>query len=128
MALNVVQVWDLRNMRAPLTNIQTDSAVNKLAISEGGMVGVPQDNRHVNIYDIAGNKLSRLPRESGKCHMRMVSSVAWAGEGDGWRGRWDQSFRPSQLVKQRSIFRANLFSVGFDRLAMGWRVRGKEEA
>ena len=92
------------------------------------MVGVPQDNRHVNIYDIAGNKLSRLPRESGKCHMRMVSSVAWAGEGDGWRGRWDPSSRPSQLVKQRSIFRANLFSVGFDRLAMGWRVRGKEEA
>ena len=107
----MVKVWDLRNMRAPLTNIQTDSAVNKLAISEGGMVGVPQDNRHVNIYDIAGNKLSRLPRESGKCHMRMVSSVAWAGEGlEGWRGR------------------ANLFSVGFDRLAMGWRVRGKEEA
>jgi len=105
-----VKVWDLRNMRAPLTNIQTDSAVNKLAISEGGMVGVPQDNRHVSIYDIAGNKLSRLPRESGKCHMRMVSSVAWAGDGEGWRGR------------------ANLFSVGFDRLAMGWRVRGKEEA
>ena len=107
----VVKVWDLRNMRAPLTNIQTDSAVNKLAISEGGMVGVPQDNRHVNIYDIAGNKLSRLPRESGKCHMRMVSSVAWAGEGD-------------ELKRGR----ANLFSVGFDRLAMGWRVRGKEEA
>merc|ERR1719239_575138 len=104
-----VKVWDLRNMRAPLTNIQTDSAVNKLAISEGGMVGVPQDNRHVNIYDIAGNKLSRLPRESGKCHMRMVSSVAWAGEGEGWRGR------------------ANLFSVGFDRLAMGWKMRSKEE-
>ena len=107
----MVKVWDLRNMRAPLTNIQTDSAVNKLAISEGGMVGVPQDNRHVNIYDIAGNKLSRLPRESGKCHMRMVSSVAWAGEGD-------------ELKRGR----ANLFSVGFDRLAMGWRVRGKEEA
>ena len=85
-------MWDLRNMRAPLTNIQTDSAVNKLAISEGGMVGVPQDNRHVNIYDIAGNKLSRLPRESGKCHMRMVISVAvWTANGrtnehgDSWR-------------------------------------------
>ena len=109
----MVKVWDLRNMRAPLTNIQTDSAVNKLAISEGGMVGVPQDNRHVNIYDIAGNKLSRLPRESGKCHMRMVSSVAWAP----WEG--------DELKRGRG---ANLFSVGFDRLAMGWRVRGKEEA
>jgi WD40 repeat protein len=68
-----VKVWDLRNMRAPLSNIQTDSAVNKLSVSEGGMVAVPQDNRHVSIFDMAGNKLSRLPRESGKCHMRMVS-------------------------------------------------------
>ena len=37
-----VKVWDLRNMRAPLTNIQADSAVNKLSISEGSMVAVPQ--------------------------------------------------------------------------------------
>ena len=68
-----VKVWDLRNMRAPLSNIRTDSAVNKLSVSEGGMVAVLQDNRHVSIFDMAGNKLSRLPRESGKCHMRMVS-------------------------------------------------------
>jgi len=106
-----VKVWDLRNMRAPLTNIQTDSQVNKLSISTGGMVAVPQDNRHVYIYDISGNKLARLPRESSKCHMRMVSSVAWAVEGDrdNWKGK------------------ANLFSVGFDRVAMGWRVKSKEE-
>eukprot|EP00090_Calanus_glacialis_P013312 TRINITY_DN21950_c0_g1_i1.p1 TRINITY_DN21950_c0_g1~~TRINITY_DN21950_c0_g1_i1.p1 ORF type:complete len:516 (-),score=173.40 TRINITY_DN21950_c0_g1_i1:139-1686(-) len=106
-----VKVWDLRNMRAPLTNIQTDSQVNKLSISSGGMVAVPQDNRHVCIYDISGNKLARLPRESSKCHMRMVSSVVWAMEGDrdNWKGK------------------ANLFSVGFDRVAMGWRVKSKEE-
>ncbi len=42
--------------------------------------------------------------------MRMVSSVAWPaadGEGGGWRAS------------------ANLFSAGFDRLALGWRVRSK---
>lgn len=85
--------------------------MNKLSISTSGMVAVPQDNRHVCIYDISGNKLARLPRESGKCHMRMVSSVVWAGEGDrdNWKGK------------------ANLFSVGFDRVAMGWRVKSKEE-
>jgi hypothetical protein len=84
--------------------------VNKVAISSSGMIAIPQDNRHVTIYDIAGVKLSRLPRESGKCHMRMVSSVAWPaadGEGGGWRAS------------------ANLFSAGFDRLALGWRVRSK---
>lgn len=107
-----VKVWDLRNMRAPLTNIQTDSQVNKVAINNSGMIAIPQDNRHVTIYDIAGVKLARLPRESGKCHMRMVSSVAWPAsdsEGGGWRGP------------------ANLFSAGFDRLALGWRVRSKED-
>lgn len=106
-----VKVWDLRNMRAPLTNIQTDSQVNKVAINNSGMIAIPQDNRHVTIYDIGGAKLARLPRESGKCHMRMVSSVAWPPSelDSGWR--WP----------------ANLFSAGFDRLALGWRVRSKED-
>jgi len=105
-----VKVWDLRNMRAPLTNIQTDSQVNKLSINGNGMIAIPQDNRHVLIYDVSGNKLARLPRESRKCHMRMVSAVAWSGENEtNWRTQ------------------ANLFSAGFDRLALGWRVKGKEE-
>ena len=87
-----VKVWDLRNMRAPLTNIQTDSQVhdqydydrqcpmpqitlfqvNKVRISNNGMIAVPQDNRHVYIYDISGAKLARLPRDHGKCHMMYI--------------------------------------------------------
>jgi len=106
-----VKVWDLRNMRAPLTNIQTDSQVNKLSINGNGMIAIPQDNRHVLIYDVSGNKLARLPRESRKCHMRMVSAVSWSGDLEtNWRTQ------------------ANLFSAGFDRLALGWRVKGKEES
>ena len=31
-----VKVWDLRNMRAPVTNIQTPSAVNRLSVSQTG--------------------------------------------------------------------------------------------
>ena len=43
-----VKVWDLRNMRAPTTNIQTQSAVNRLDVSSSsGMVAIPQDNRQV---------------------------------------------------------------------------------
>jgi len=102
-----VKVWDLRNMRAPLTNIQTDSQVNKVRINNTGMVAVAQDNRHVVIYDISGAKIARLPRDQGKCHMRMVSSVAWALDQD--------TNKPS------------LFSVGFDRIGFGWKMRSKEE-
>jgi len=104
-----VKVWDLRNMRAPLTNIQLDSQVNKLAVSSNGMIAIPQDNRHVSIFDISGGKLSRLPRDTRKCHMRMVSSVAWPQDSDGWRSE------------------ATLFSAGFDRLALGWKVKSKED-
>ena len=42
-----VKVWDLRNMRAPITSIQTSSAVNRLSVSSSGLIAIPQDNRHV---------------------------------------------------------------------------------
>ena len=40
-----VKVWDLRNMRAPITSIQTSSAVNRLSVSNSGLIAIPQDNR-----------------------------------------------------------------------------------
>ena len=73
------------------------------------MIAIPQDNRHVSIFDISGAKVTRLPRDSRKCHMRMVSSVAWAPDGENWRCP------------------VNLISAGFDRLALGWKVKSKEE-
>ena len=78
-----VKVWDLRNMRAPLTNIQTQSAVNRLDVSSNGLIAIPQDNRQVVVHDLSsGQKLARL-RGSGtdgssKTHHRMVSAVCWA--------------------------------------------------
>ena len=107
-----VKVWDLRNMRAPVTNIQCPSAVNRIAVSPSGTICVPHDNRQVILHDLSGQKLLRLPRDSSKCHHRMVTSVCWAPGGDEqWRSR------------------ANLFSAGFDRLAFGWSVRssGREK-
>jgi len=103
-----VKVWDLRNMRAPLTNIQTQSAVNRLDVSASGLIAIPQDNRQVVIYDLNGQKLSRLPRDAAKSHHRMVSAVCWSTSdvaSDAWRSK------------------ANLFSAGFDRKAFGWSVR-----
>ena len=45
-----VKVWDLRNMRAPTTNIQTQSAVNRLDVSSSSLVAIPQDNRQVRQF------------------------------------------------------------------------------
>lgn len=59
-----VKVWDLRNMRAPTTNIQTQSAVNRLDVSSSGsgsMVAIPQDNRQVHNMTI-GQKSCLISR------------------------------------------------------------------
>lgn len=107
-----VKVWDLRNMRAPVTSIQTSAAVNRLSISSGGMIAIPQDNRHVVIHDLlSGQKLTRLPRDTSHTHHRMVTSSTWALEETD--GKWKT--------------RANLFTAGFDRVAFGWSVRSRGE-
>lgn len=36
-----VKVWELRNMRAPLTTIRTDSPVNRLSVSQAGCIAIP---------------------------------------------------------------------------------------
>lgn len=110
-----VKVWDLKNMRAPVASIQTQSAVNRLDISSTGLIAVPQDNRQIYVHDLNGHKLTRLPRDSTKSHHRMVSAVCWAPDSEpveNWRSK------------------ANLFSAGFDRMAFGWSVKpaaNKEE-
>ena len=103
-----VKVWDLKNMRAPVASIQTQSPVNRLDISSSGLIAIPQDNRQIIVHDLNGHKLSRLPRDSTKSHHRMVSAVCWAPDTeqvDSWRTK------------------ANLFSAGFDRMAFGWSVK-----
>ncbi|TRY63143.1 hypothetical protein TCAL_00346 [Tigriopus californicus] len=102
-----VKVWDLRNMRAPVTSIQAPSAVNRLAVSLNGTIAIPHDNRQVVLYDLQGQKIIRLPRDASKPHNLMVTSVCWAAAdiSESWRCK------------------ANLFSAGFDRIALGWTVR-----
>jgi len=116
-----VRVWDLRNMRAPVVNIHTASAVNRLAVSQSGAVAIPHDNRQVALYDLSsGQKLLRLPRDSHKkSHHRMVTAVCWAPSSCEFNG---ESMSASASA---SAWRcnANLFSVGFDRVAFGWWVR-----
>ena len=59
-----VRVWDLKNMRAPLTTIRTDSSVNRLTVSKKNWIAIPCDNRHVKLYHLNGERLGRLRRSN----------------------------------------------------------------
>ncbi|KAM7360935.1 WD repeat domain 37 [Cochliomyia hominivorax] len=96
-----VKVWELRNMRSALTTIRTDASVNRLAVSSGGIIAIPHDNRQIRLFDLNGQRVARLPRTSRQGHRRMVSSVAWAEE---------------------PLLNCDLFSCGFDRRVFGWSI------
>ncbi|KAK3853554.1 hypothetical protein Pcinc_039913 [Petrolisthes cinctipes] len=102
-----VKVWDVKNMRSPLATIRLDSPVNRLAVSANNVIAIPHDNRHVRLYDLAGNRLARLPRSNRQCHRRMVCSVAWGDDSLGAR--------------------CNLFTAGFDRVVYGWNIHAYKE-
>lgn len=98
-----VRIWDLRNMRSPLASIHADSAVNRLSVSNSGLISIPLDNRNVRIYDLNGQRLGRLPRSSRQGHTRMVCSTAWSDD-----------------------TKPNLFTCGFDKVILGWNIEPRE--
>lgn len=59
-----VKVWELRNMRSALTTIRLDSAVNRISVSNNGIIAIPHDNRHIRLFDLNGQRIARLPRTS----------------------------------------------------------------
>lgn len=91
-------------MRSPLATIRTDSAINRLAVSENGIIAIPHDNRQIRLFDLNGQRLARLPRTSRQGHRRIVTSVAW-----------DNGHT------------TNLYSCGFDRRILGWSVHPYKE-
>lgn len=93
------RIWDLRNMRTPVAMIQSDSALNRISLSQAGLIAIPFDNRNVRIYDLQGNRIARLPRSTRQGHSRMVCGTVWSEE-----------------------TKPNLFTCGFDRLTLGWSV------
>ncbi|XP_004080963.1 WD repeat-containing protein 37 isoform X4 [Oryzias latipes] len=96
-----VKVWDLKNMRSPITTIRTDSAVNRISVSANQrIIALPHDNRQVRLFDMSGVRLARLPRSNRMGHRRMVCCTAWNEENQ----------------------TCNLFTCGFDRQAIGWNI------
>lgn len=57
-----IKVWELRNMRSPITTIRADSGVNRFAIASNGVIAIPHDNRQVMLYDMTGQRVTRIPR------------------------------------------------------------------
>lgn len=98
-----VKVWDLKNMRSPLATIRLDSAVNRLSLSSTqNVIAIPHDNRQVRLYDLSGNRLSRLPRRHRQGHQRIVCATSWLDD-----------------TNTRNI---QLFTAGFDKQLLGWNV------
>jgi len=99
-----VKVWDLKNMRSPLTTIRLDSAINRLSLSPAqNIIAIPHDNRHVRLYDLAGNRMSRLPRRHRQGHRRIVCATCWHDN--------TNTNKP-----------VNLLTAGFDKQILGWKV------
>ena len=63
-----VKVWDLRNMRCPISEARLDSPVNRLAVyHQQNLVAIPHDNRNVSVYDLKGMRaLTKMPRTNGR--------------------------------------------------------------
>ena len=70
--------FQLKNMRSPLITISMESTINKLSVSQQhNLITIPLDNRNVRIFDVNGNRICRLSRDS---HSRMVTCAAWLAQ------------------------------------------------
>ena len=59
------RIWDLRNMRSPVATIQSDSAVNRLAVSSNGLLGmVSHKMSKLTIFGYLEKKMLQLPFSS----------------------------------------------------------------
>lgn len=133
-------------MRSPLITISMESTINKLSVSQQhNLITIPLDNRNVRIYDINGNRICRLSRDS---HSRMVTCAAWlaplstsalegAGGGpstsgpSGSGGGGSSSSGPPNMssISSPNSFSNNsgnnslsLFTCAFDRRVCAWSI------
>jgi WD40 repeat protein len=77
-----VKLWDLRIMRSPVSTINLNAGANRLCSFEQTaetFLAIPLDNRDIKIYNLAGERMMRLPRTNRIGHRRLVTSVASHG-------------------------------------------------
>jgi WD40 repeat protein len=89
-----LKMWDLRLMRSPLFSINLNSCVNRIcsmtatandfsasgsSAADQTFLCIPLDNRDIKIYNLAGERILRLPRSNRLGHTRPVTSLASYG-------------------------------------------------
>jgi WD40 repeat protein len=109
-----VKLWDLRVMRSPVCTIHVNSGVNRICTMtintqnghetrDSTYLCLPLDNRDIKVYNLQGERVARLPRNSrGVGHRRLVTSVASYGN--------------------------FLFSGSFDKLVNCWSLEPKSSS
>lgn len=70
-----IKVWELRNMRSPITTIRAESGVNRFAIASNGVIATPHDNRQVMLYDMTGQRVNRIPRTARNVKIVFINLV-----------------------------------------------------
>lgn len=71
-----IKVWELRNMRSPITTIRAESGVNRFAIASNGVIAIPHDNRQVMLYDMTGQRVNRIPRTARNVKTVFINLVS----------------------------------------------------
>jgi hypothetical protein len=69
-------------MRSPVSTINLNAGANRLCSFEQTaetFLAIPLDNRDIKIYNLAGERMMRLPRTNRIGHRRLVTSVASHG-------------------------------------------------
>lgn len=113
-------------MRSPLITISMESTINKLSVSQQhNLITIPLDNRNVRIYDINGNRICRLSRDS---HSRMVTCATWLQQPSSdnlFSQVPSSSSNGPNVITSPNMFQSNtlsLFTCAFDRRVCAWNI------
>lgn len=113
-------------MRSPLITISMESTINKLSVSQQhSLITIPLDNRNVRIYDMNGNRICRLSRDS---HSRMVTCATWLHQPPSDQGHSSSSSNGPGAITSPNMFQnsnlnsLNLLTCAFDRRVCSWNI------
>jgi len=101
-----VKIWDLKSMRTPTSSMRFDSPVNRVSVSNRGLIAIPHDNRQVRIFDNTGVRLARLPRNDRTSHRRIVTSTCWMNN-----------------PQTSSNLSTGLLTCGWDKTVIHWNIQ-----
>lgn len=108
---HTVKIWDLRIMRSPVCTINLNSSVNRICTMSmlndqsnqaETYLCLPLDNRDIKVYNLNGERITRLPRNNRVGHRRLVTSLAshnnllFSASFDKCVNSWSFDYNPSK--------------------------------